>query len=220
MRHFLTLFVVVLSLHSRAQENNDYRYWNTANTWALGAHASSLDYNGTVSGIAYGARLDYFFSDYFSMRNRYLVGHNYFKVSLGPLFPLVVNSGWISDGDNDLNSDSTVTCGESVKGPFMRAFLTSILLLGSDGVQGHIPLGNHITISPFISPAEMYFSRIPGESFKPDAFTTLGCGIFTHSLHGDFFVGVEGEYVRPILWHTSHSGYRASLTVGWCFDGF
>jgi hypothetical protein len=217
MRKLLLAGALLLSFRAAAQTPDD-QLWNMQGTWALGAHVASLDYSGSGSGIAYGARLDYFFSDYVSLRNRYLVGPNYFKVSLGPLFPLVINTGWIENGDNDIDGDSTVTCGESVKGPFGRAFLTSLLLIGADGVQGHIPIGNHITLSPFISPAELYFARVPGEKFKADGFTTLGCGLFAHSINGDFFAGVEGEYVRPIFWNNGNSGYRVNFTAGWCFE--
>lgn len=217
MRKLLLTGAVLLSIRAAAQTPDD-QLWNMQDTWALGAHVASLDYSGSGSGIAYGARLDYFFADYVSFRNRYLVGQNYFKASLGPLFALVAGSGWVADGDNDLDGDSTVTCGESVKGPIGRAILVSALLVGSDGVQGHIPIGNHVTLSPFISPAELYFARVPGEKFKADAFTTLGCGLFAHSISGDFFAGVEGEYVRPIFWNNGNSGYRVNLTVGWCFE--
>lgn len=218
MRKLLLTGAFFCSLRVAAQTPDD-QLWNTQNTWALGAHAASLDFSGSGSGMAYGARLDYFFADYVSFRNRYLVGQNYFKASLGPLFALVAGSGWVANGDNDMDGDSTVTCGESIKGPIGRAILMSALLIGSDGVQGHIPIGNHITVSPFISPAELYFARVPGEKFKADAFTTVGCGLFAHSLNGDFFAGVEGEYVRPVFWYNGNSGYRVNLTVGWCFDG-
>ena len=215
IRAILVILILTNARFVQAQETND-QHWNKENNWALGAHAAFLEYNGGISGAAYGARLDYFFADHFSMRNRFLVGRDYFKFSLAPLYPIVIRSGWISNGDNDLNSDSTVTCGESVKGPFSRAFLTSLLLFGTDGIQGHIPLGNHITLSPFISPFEMYFSRLPGENFKFNAFTTLGCGLFMHSVNGDFFAGAEAEYVRPLLWSTAASGYRPNFTLGWC----
>ena len=217
MRKLLFTGAILCSLRVAAQAPDD-QLWNKQGTWALAAHAASLDYSGSGSGMAYGARLDYFFTDYLSLRNRYLVGQNYFKVSLGPLLPLVAGTGWIADGDNDIDGDSTVTCGESVKGPIGRFILTSALLIGFDGVQGHIPIGNHITVSPFVSPAELYFARLPGEKFKADAFTTIGCGLFAHSLSGDFFAGVEGEYVRPILWNNGNSGYRINLTAGWCFN--
>ncbi len=217
MRKLFFLTTLLLSLGSVAQTDS-MQVWNKQHSWALGAHAASLDYSGSGSGMAYGARLDYFFSDYVSLRNRYLVGQNYFKFSLGPLFPLLAGSGWIADGDNDLDGDSTVTCGESIKGPIGRAILVSALLIGSDGVQGHIPIGNHITVSPFISPAELYFARVPGANFEADAFTTFGCGLFAHSLSGDFFAGVEGEYVRRVFFTSKDSGYRVNLTVGWCFN--
>jgi hypothetical protein len=217
MRKLFFVITLLISLRSAARPDT-MQVWNKQKTWALAAHTSSLSYSGNGSGMAYGARLDYFFTDYFSLRNRYLVGQNYFKFSLGPMLPVLAGSGWIADGDNDINGDSAVTCGESIKGPIFRTLITTAMLIGCDGVQGHIPIGNHITISPFISPAEMYFSRVPGANFEVDAFTTFGCGLFAHSLSGDFFAGVEGEYVRRVFFTSKDSGYRVSLTAGWCFN--
>ncbi|TND00500.1 MAG: hypothetical protein FD123_4361 [Bacteroidetes bacterium] len=211
----LPVFIFFIAAAQDANEEDGPGFFLAAQTSMLnfdsmGAiSAYGLSFEGCVPSVTNGLFI----------RNRYLVGNNYFKFSTVPLAVLIFGSGWISNGDNDANSDGDTTLRESCTGPVFRGILASAFLVFNDGFGYSIPIGKRFGIGPFISPTDLHFYRPPGGKFHLGAFTTFGIGLrATPPLFGQkAFIGAEGEYVRALMLKSSEAGYRVNFTAGISF---
>lgn len=213
---FLFTALFLCAVPARGQDDDEGLWFMT------GAQYSSLAFDTMSTVTAFGVSFELGGPSPghgIFLRNRYLLGKDYFKFSTAPLFLLMLESDWLLNGDNDMDSDGDTTLRETCTGPFFRGMLAGITLIFNDGFGYAFPLGKKIGIGPFVSPVELYFYRPPGGRFGIGSFTSFGLSLRAapKAFGNKIFFGAEGEYVRPVLFRSGEAGYRVNLTAGIAF---
>lgn len=167
----------------------------------LSAQGSYLMLGSGASHAAVGIQLNDYFGGRFFVRNRYLVGSDYFKFSLAELSVLMIRGDLIFNNDN-------------FKTDLFMTMLTGALFMVNDGVGYTFPIGKDLYISPFVSPFELYFTRAPYENFKGHFSASVGAELKkTMDLKGlqvIFSASGEGFYE----YNSDGLGYRLNFSIG------
>jgi len=209
LKRFLFLLLFSCSLPAHAQFNDTSDVFAEVVDWegiTLSAQASQLAQGNGYAYQAFGVQLNDYFSEGFFVRNRYLVGKDYFKFSTAELAVLLVRSDFLTEGADG--------CRE-IAG---AAFLIGALFALNDGVGYTVPLRRGFYVSPFLSPAEIYFTREPGRHFHGKVAGSAGVefkkGVRAKGLQ--CVLGASGEMVYDYLDHAA--GYRLNFSLGVPFE--
>ncbi len=148
-----------------------------------------------------GLQLNDYFGGGFFVRNRYMVGSEYFKFSTAELSVLLIR--------NDLVYESS-----DLKTSIGMTLLTGMLFIFNDGVGYSIPVAKGVYVSPFISPFEIYFTRKLHEKFSAHCAITAGSEISKTWMVNNLQIVLAASGEAFYEYQTSEIGYRLNFSVG------